>query len=112
MKRLFNRPEPKTLLGQPKPGGCYRLDKSTELILEARRRKRRTGSDPDSLGQTLLEAIALAVCLALAAFVLLWIICAGNEPKASSEAFCGALWAFGGLMVVCGIILTRNAFRK
>src|SRR5687767_2609797 len=107
--KIFNKPRPQELLtNKPSHGGSYRMDQSTELILEARKRKRQAGSDSSNLGSFILEAIALAVSVALAAFLLMWIVCAGNEPKASSLAFCGAMWSFGGLMALCGMILVRK----
>lgn len=108
MKRLFDSPPAQELLTRaPSHGGSYRLDQSTELILEARRRKRQAGSDL-SVWPTVLECLALVISVALAAFLLLWIVCAGNDPKASSWAFSASLWAFSGLMVVCGVIGARK----
>lgn len=113
MKRSFNFPPAREILSRGHSyGGSYRLDKSTEAILEARRRKRAARSDPAGFTQVLLETLALATSVALAVFLLLWVVCSGNEPEASSWAFCASLWAFAALMGICGVILLFNLFRR
>lgn len=111
MKRIFSTPAPKELFPQSTPNGCYRLDKSTEAILEARQRKRQSAQS-SNWQQPALEVLALVVSVALAVFLCLWAVCAGNDPKTSAWAFCASLWAFAGLMGVCGVILAVKHFRK
>lgn len=102
MKRIFDKPMPRTLL----------TDKDERLQGFHGDSTKSQSSDLGGLFQTVLEGVILLAFLVMSAALGFLVAGFGLDPKADAVAFSVLLWAFAAAMALVLVLLVFNLFRR